>query len=341
MSFLSSQKKSDHVALSFALIFSFIFLTSCQSLKTRESVTKPQPRTSIYQPTPQVPTTQPSPYPVETPKEVTEVPTAPPQPPPAPVIPAMPKIGFILGAGGAKTFAHIGFLHEIQKAKVPIYAIGGVEFAAPMAALYANKEQANEVEWQMFKLKDEDIFKKNLLGAASKNNDVTLLKDFLGTVFGRMNAADFRIPFACPSYNLKRNQVYLMYKGVLDQLMYQCMAYPPFFKPYQGSLSGVRDLSALAAYLRSKGANYIILVNVLQSPGAPKPYTTDSDATDNILWSEIAGLYNKPSQGIDSVISLDTGNYGIMDFDKRREIMNKGAESAAKQLKNLTRKWGL
>lgn len=339
MNSLSSQKKF-RVHFGFTgpgiWIFSFLILTGCQTFKTRESVHKtPQPtRPSVSVPGAQVPPQ------LEISKEDEEVSEAPP-PPPAPVIPSMPKIGIILGAGGAKTYAHIGFLHELQRAKVPVYAIGGVEFGAPMAALYANKEQANDVEWQMFKLKDDEVFKKSLLGITAKNSEVTLLKDFVGTVFGRLKAADFRIPFACPSYNLKKNQVYLMNRGGLDQLMYLCMAYPPFFKPYQDSLSGVRDVTALASYLRSKGANYIVLVNVLNVPGGAKPYTSDSDATDNILWSEIAGFYNKPLQGIDTVISLETGSYGIMDFDKRREIMSKGAESTARQLKSLTRKWGL
>lgn len=324
---------------SLGLISSLIFLVGCQSLRTREDVRKGQhPKPPVVHPqTPQAPT--PVPPPVEEEGPVSESPTPP--PPPAPVIPTMPRIGIILGAGGAKTYAHIGFLHELMRAKVPVQAIAGVEFAAPMAALYASREQANDVEWQMFKLKDEDVIKKSLLGSVSKNNDVTVLKDFVGTAFNRMKAEDFRLPFTCPSYNFKKNQVYMMNRGGLDQLMYMCMAYPPFFKPYQNSVSGVRDVTAIANYLRSKGANYIVLVNVLQSPGGAKPYTLDATATDNVLWSEIAGLYNKPLPGVDTVVSLETGNYGIMDFDKRREIMNKGAESAARQLKTLTRKWGL
>jgi len=324
---------------SLGLISSLIFLAGCQSLRTREDVRKGQhPKPPVVHPqTPQAPT--PVPPLVEEEGPVSEAPTPP--PPPAPVIPTMPRIGIILGAGGAKTYAHIGFLHELMRAKVPVQAIAGVEFAAPMAALYASREQANDVEWQMFKLKDEDVIKKSLLGSVSKNNDVTVLKDFVGTAFNRMKVEDFRLPFTCPSYNFKKNQVYMMNRGGLDQLMYMCMAYPPFFKPYQNSVSGVRDVTAIANYLRSKGANYIVLVNVLQSPGGAKPYTLDATATDNVLWSEIAGLYNKPLPGVDTVVSLETGNYGIMDFDKRREIMNKGAESAARQLKTLTRKWGL
>jgi NTE family protein len=45
--------------------------------------------------------------------------------------------------------------------------------------------------------------------------------------------------------------------------------------------------------------------------------------------------------GVDAVISLSQPEYGIMDFDKRREIMTKGADMTARQLKTLTKKWGL
>lgn len=333
MNSLSWLKKSSGIAL-------LLFLASCQTFKTREDVRKSTQPSRPVTTHPQAPA-QPGPVvapPVEIPPETTA--EAPP-PPPAPVIPQMPRIGVILGAGGAKTFAHIGFLHELVRAKVPVVAVGGVEFAAPIAALYANKEQANDVEWQMFKMKEEDVVKKSLLGAVNKNNEVTALNEFLGNAFHRVKVEDFRLPFACPSYNLQKNQVYLMNRGGLDQVMFMCMAYPPFFKPYQNNISAVRDVTSLANYLRTKGANYIVLVNVLQSPGGNKPYTLDPAATDNVLWSEIAGLYNKPLSGVDFVVSLDTSGYGIMDFNKRREIMSKGSESAARQMKTLTRKWGL
>lgn len=320
----------------------FLVLASCQSLRTREDIRKGTPTPQRPPTAPTSPTTSPPTLGQPPPPDYDEEETAAaPLPPPPLVIPSMPKIGFILGAGGAKTYAHIGFLQEIVRAKVPVQAIAGIEFAAPMAALYATREQANDVEWQMFKLKDEDIVKKSLLGSVNKNGEVTVLKEFLGTAFNRTKVEDFRIPFSCPSYNMSKNQVYMMNKGSLEQIMYTCMAYPPFFRPYQNNIAGVRDITALAAYLRTKGANYIVLVNVLQAPGGSKPYTFDSAATDNVLWSEIGGLYNKPFAGVDAVISLDTGGYGIMDFEKRREIMSKGADSAAKQLKTLTRKWGL
>ncbi|QDK36250.1 patatin-like phospholipase family protein [Bdellovibrio sp. NC01] len=338
MSFLFSRK-------SLSLFLGLAVLAGCQSMKTREDVRKAtRPSTPT---TPSTTSTAPSTReqqeqapPTQTETSFPPTTEAPPPPPP-PVIPAMPKIGIILGAGGAKTYAHIGFLHELAKNKVPVYAIGGIELATPMAALYANRELANDVEWQMFKLKDDQVVRKSILGSVHKNNEVSILKDFANTAFNKSKVEDFKLPFACPSFNFKKNQVFLMNRGSLEQILYFCMAYPPFFQPYQGNVSAIRDVTALANYLRTKGANYIVLVNVLQAPGGSRPYTLDASATDNVLWSEIAGVYNKPLPGVDSVITLDTSDYGIMDFDKRREIMNKGGDSAARQLKSLTRKWGL
>jgi NTE family protein len=317
-----------------------VLLVGCQNLRTRDEVSHPtaqQPaRPGAYTPTPQA---QPAPQerrdaPEEFHPEVTET-----TPPPPPTIPAMPKIGIILGAGGARTYAHIGFLHELSKLKIPVTAIGGIEFGSPLAALYANKELANDVEWQMFKLKDEEVLKKSLLGSSSRNNDVTTIKDFMQTSFARLSPQDFRLPFACPTYNFAKNQVYLMNRGSMDQILYSCMAYPPYFKTYNNAVAGVREVTSLANYLRQRGANYIVLVNVLPLPGK-KSLVGDAASTDHVLWSEIQGLYNKPFPGVDSVVSLDIGDYGIMEFTKRRDIMNKGSESAAKQLKPLARKWG-
>ncbi|MBO9668401.1 MAG: hypothetical protein J7501_16500, partial [Bdellovibrio sp.] len=215
MSSLFSPKNSKWVV-------ALLLLAGCQSIQTREDIRRQQqPQTG--RPSTQAPQQQhpqyPQ-YPSQTLPPVTTEPNpeVPSTPPPAPVIPALPKIGIILGAGGAKTYAHIGFLHELARAKVPVAAIGGVEFAAPMAALYANREQANDVEWQMFKLKDEEVMKKSLLGNVNKNNDVSVLREFYSTAFSRVKAEDFRVPFACPSYNLKKNQVYLMNRGGLEQL---------------------------------------------------------------------------------------------------------------------------
>lgn len=260
--------------------------------------------------------------------------------PPPPSIPKLPKIGIILSGGGALTYGHIGFLKELAKYKVPVHSIAGIEFASPIAGLYARKGSVNDVEWQMFKLKPEDVYKKSFLGT-DKRSEVAQMRDFLSTAFNSQRVENFSLPFACPSLNIKAQQVYLLNRGNPVDLMSACLSYPPLFNIHKGSIAALREVSATANYLRQRGANYIVFVNVVPPTNKVSSYVKDVNSAENILWTELAVLYNKPLAGIDTVVHLDVAKYAITDFEKNREIMNKGADSAVKQIKSLSSRWGL
>jgi NTE family protein len=319
MNFLSLRKNCLKLS-----ILGPLTLTACQGLKTREDL-----RAQLMPPVSPVSPTRPG----STSQPVSTGPS--PQP-----IPEMPKIGVILSGGGAKTYAHLGFLQELSQLRIPIHAIAGIEFASPMAALYANKELANEVEWQMFKIKDEEVLMRNLLGSSSKPAEISGLYGFIHTNFTNLRVEDFKLFFACPAYNMLKNQIYLMSRGPVEALLPYCWPYPPLFKPYRSNVAAVREIKMLADYLRSKGANFILFVNAMGG-GQKKTYAKDVDSMENIAWTEIAGQYAKNQAGVDTVLSLETENYGIMDFDKRREIMQKGQDSASRALKILAKGWGL
>lgn len=344
MSFSSSLRNRKWTLNAFKVLFVVGTLTACQGLRTRDEIktAHPIPTTSPAAPVFQ---NQPSsPGYALTPGASGQVPAYEPMPndslPPAPVPPnELPHIGIILSGGGARTYGHIGFLQEMARLKIPVHAIAGIEFGAPMAALYANKGLANEVEWQMFKLKDEDLVRKSLL-SSNKSNDISSLNDFMRLSFGKLKVEDFRLGFACPALNLSKGQVYLMSRGSVDALLPYCWPYPPLFHPYKSNVSAVREVKMLADYLRSRGANYIIFVNALGGT-SKRAFIGERESTENILWSEVATQYARAQAGVDATISLATEDYGLADFDKRREIMQKGADSSGKSLRALAKRWGL
>ncbi len=235
MSFLFLQKKKFSI-----LLVIFFFLSACQSIRTRDDVPAKRPTINPSAPVQQLPS-----HPTSAPPSSVETPHAPDAPPmvqsPAPM-PDMPRIGVILGGGGAKAYAHIGFLQELGKLKIPIHAIAGIEFGAPIAALYANKELANDVEWQMFKIKDDDVMKKSFLSSGMKPIEITALSDFIKTNFARLKVEDFKLPFACPAFNMAKNSVYVMSRGTADSLLPYCWPYPPLFKPYKRNVSAMREI---------------------------------------------------------------------------------------------------
>ena len=57
-----------------------------------------------------------------------------------------PRIGLVLGGGGARGAAHIGVLKELERLRVPIDAIVGTSMGAIVGGLYATGMSADELE---------------------------------------------------------------------------------------------------------------------------------------------------------------------------------------------------
>ena len=57
-----------------------------------------------------------------------------------------PRIGLVLGGGGARGVAHIGVLQELERLQIPIDAIAGTSMGALVGGLYASGMTADELE---------------------------------------------------------------------------------------------------------------------------------------------------------------------------------------------------
>ena len=57
-----------------------------------------------------------------------------------------PKVGLVLSGGGAKGFAHVAVLKEIDKAGIQLDYIGGTSMGAIVGGLYAAGYSANQIE---------------------------------------------------------------------------------------------------------------------------------------------------------------------------------------------------
>ncbi len=260
----------------------------------------------------------------ETATGVTTAPEASVQPPPSVLNnKVLPKFGFIFSGGGAKAWAHIGFLKELQKLKWPVQSVAGFEWGSVVAAIYAQNLSPNEVEWEMSKLKE---FAKT--------------DAFLKTVFERKSTTELKVPFVCPSLNINKQNYYLLNRGQLQQLIPFCVSQPSVTPIFSQSVAVMTDVPGLAQHLRSTGANRIILVNVL-SQQKMRSFVSDYGSAENILWVEAAALMAKKPTGVDEVINISLDDYGIKDLDKRRDLIAKGSELSYDQLKKLAQKYGL
>ena len=57
-----------------------------------------------------------------------------------------PRVGLVLGGGGARGAAHIGVLKELERQHIPVDAIAGTSMGAIVGGLYASGVTPDELE---------------------------------------------------------------------------------------------------------------------------------------------------------------------------------------------------
>ncbi len=233
------------------------------------------------------------------------------------------RIGLILSGGAARAWGHVGVLRAIEKSKWPIQSVAGIEWGAVVAAVYARSLSSNEVEWEL-----------------SKPQDLVSITKISEALFADKSVADLKVPFVCPSTNIYKKQTYLLNRGQLNKLVPFCVAQYGFGGPYQQSVAEMSDLSSLALHLKSTGATKVILIDVL-SHSEQKPYLLPADSAENYLWTRSAIVMAKKHSEIDEVLRIDLSEFGIEDFDRRREIIAKAYEISYNAIHSLGKKLGL
>lgn len=72
-----------------------------------------------------------------------------------------PKIGLVLGGGGARGAAHIGVLEELERLKVPVDCVAGTSFGALVAGAWAAGITPGEMRRAMARAQWNDMFQDN------------------------------------------------------------------------------------------------------------------------------------------------------------------------------------
>ena len=316
--------------------FLLLGLTSCQTVQRHEvhptaptaptKQTQDQVQTEIAVPAPSIP---PSLVPSQTP---------PPTPPPMALpVGANPKIGLILGPGALRVYGHVGVLQEFAKMRIPIQAVVGFEMGSLVGAIFANKGLPYDVEWQMMKLKESDWFQKGLLSGQVQAGDPSKsFNEFMNMSLSSAKVENSKVPFACPAYNIGKKQMYMMNRGEFSQMLPYCMALPPLFKPYQQNVAGVFDLRAAVEFVRSKGANYVVYVDLLSGP-----IKVGNDISTEVLWNLADQSLAHPEKGIDDVIHVPLQDFDLLDFGHRRDMIQAGQRAGQEGASRLMKKWGM
>ena len=214
---------------------------------------------------------------------------------------ARPKVGLVLGGGGAKGAAAIGILKELEREKIPVDYIAGTSIGAIIGGLYAQGYRADDLE-KLFRsqnwlalLADRDttlvgkVYKEEdgviyLFGFpvrrkadADKNTGFWMLHgdhvyNFLDSLVSRSpvqrGTVKQAIPFSCVAFDIRRQQEIVLDTGSLARNMRASMAIPGAFKPVQIDtlmlVDGGMGNNLPVDVVRKMGADIVIAIDLQQ-----------------------------------------------------------------------------
>jgi NTE family protein len=280
-----------------------------------------------------------------------------------------PKIGVVLSGGGAKGLAHIGVLKVLEQAGVKVDYIGGTSMGAIIGGLYASGYTATQLD-SIFNNTDYDAVIQDVIPRSSKNfherfNDeryaLTLpfnkFKLGIPTAFSKglynynmitrlahnvRHQRDFNklpIPFVCIATNIETGEEVVLREGFLPQAVLASGAFPSLYSPLIINGKYLIDGGVVNNYpieeVIKMGADIIIGVDVQDDL---KPREALKDATRILV--QISNLQMiqrmQDKKNLTTIyIKPNTDDYNVISFDKGKEIIQIGEQTALEQWEKL------
>ncbi len=286
-----------------------------------------------------------------------------------------PRIGLVLGGGGARGAAHIGVLRELERLRIPIDAIAGTSMGAVVGGLYAAGMTPAELEdlvatidWaeafrdnperenSPFRRKQDDEQFPVRLELGLRDGEVQIPLGFiqgqkLGLILREHTIAvsgidDFDrlpIPFRAVASDIRSGEAYVLSSGDLPTAMRASMAVPGAFAPVvvdghplvDGGLGGNVPVSVI----REMGVDIVIAVDVEFPLYSADEIASAIDVTAQVLTILIRKETRRQLASLgedDFLIRPELGNFGTTNFAEILQAVEPGAEAASAQAERLS-----
>jgi NTE family protein len=291
-------------------------------------------------------------------------------------IAARPRIGLVLGGGGAKGAAHVGVLRVLDDLRIPVDCIIGTSMGALVGGTYASGMSATEVEDAIRSISWQDT-----IGRRGMRAQVPMRRKLTGSVYsnsltfgvrdGRLVAPsgllssqnvdltiqylvsrsrsvsqfdDLPIPFRAIATDMQTGEMVVLDQGDLALAMRASMAVPGVFSPVtmRGRILGDGGLTRNVPVdiARQTCADVVIAVAVPNpAPTADElrsPLTLVSRTLDVLVGAN--ERQQLETLGPDDVkIVIPMGDIGSASFDRVGDAIPLGREAAMTQEASLRR----
>ncbi len=275
-----------------------------------------------------------------------------------------PKVGLVLSGGGAKGFAQISVLKELEKAGVQLDYIGGTSIGAIVGGLYAAGYTAAQIEsigltTDFYRLirdqtprKSTPFFEKEngekhafslpirngILslpqGLSKGQNTLNFLTELFSPVTHIKDFSELPIPFYCVATNIETGEGLVLERGSLPLSLRASSSYPSLLNPVVLGDNLLIDGGVANNFpteiMRSKGMDIIIGVDVEGDLYTKEDITSVVAIMSQIMSYQMYANSKKQRAAVDVYVHPELSEYSVISFDKSAEIIAKGAVVAAK-----------
>jgi NTE family protein len=280
-----------------------------------------------------------------------------------------PKIGLVLSGGGAKGFAHIGVLKEIDNAGICLDYIGGTSMGAIIGGLYAAGYTANQIEELVLKTDfleliqdklprkaspffDREFDEKSIIslpiinkklglprGVSKGQNVLNMLMELFDSVDGNQDFSKLSVPFFCIATDVESGEEIILEKGSLPLALRASGSFPTLLNPIMCEnkllVDGGIANNFPVSIMRDKGIDIVIGVDV---EGKLYDRKELNSALDILTQVSNYNMYKKSKlekEKVDLYIHPNIYNYTVVDFAEKDSILEIGIKEARKHKKAL------
>ncbi|WP_144137963.1 patatin-like phospholipase family protein [Paraburkholderia sp. BCC1884] len=286
---------------------------------------------------------------------------------------ARPRICLALSGGGARGYAHIGVLKQLEALHVPIDCIAGTSMGAVIGGLYASGMSAAEIEGALAGIdltdvafdreartnQPQEVRKDNLdypvgfplgfgsggirsaKGLIQGNQLLALLQEHTSRVAGDVDFDDLPVPFRAIATDIETGDRVVLHKGSLPQAIRASMAVPGLFAPV---VLGRRTLvdggivdNLPVDVARQMGADIVIAVDIGTPLKHADELTSIASVTQQVLGVLVSQNVKRQKAQLgasDILLQPDLSGLAFADFaDAARGIAAGAAAVAASREK--------
>jgi NTE family protein len=287
-----------------------------------------------------------------------------------------PRIGLVLGGGGARGGAHVGVLKVLEELRIPVDYVAGTSMGSIVGGLYASGMNSQEIERALRAMDWTDVFQDSPSRAERsfrrKSDDYTYAfkakpgfndgKIMIPPAYVRgqkfdlvlnrltlpvVEVKDFNrlpIPYRAVATDIETGKAVVLAKGNLSMSIRASMAVPAAFDPVEidGRLlvdGGIAD-NVPVNVARDMGADVLIVVDVGSGLSSRKDITSALGITGqlaNYLFTLNTEEQLKTLGPRDVLIRPPLGNIGGGSFERVPETFPIGERSARDAIDALKR----